>query len=148
MEHASSAHAAHVHPSVNLYLAVFGALMVLTAVTVAVAFFDLGPLNNVVALGIAGIKTSLVVLFFMHVHYASRTTKIFAAAGFFWLSIMIVFTVSDMHVREPMTKPAVQGWSAFPSTSPIKPPTGVAPHAAGEAQHEGGAQSHQEPAQH
>ena len=146
MEHASSAHAAHLHPSVNLYVAVFGALMVLTAITVAVAFLDLGPLNNVVALGIAGIKTSLVVLFFMHVHYASRTTKIFAAAGFFWLSIMIVFTVSDMHVREPGTKPVTQGWSTFPSTSPLEPPAGVTPHAGETAQHEGG--EHQEPAAH
>lgn len=148
MEHASSAHAAHVHPSVGLYLAVFGALMVLTAITVAVAFLNLGPLNNVVALGIAGIKTSLVVLFFMHVHYASRTTKIFAAAGFFWLSILIIFTVSDMQVREPVTKPVSQGWSAFPSTSPITPPAGVTLHAAEQAHDEGGAQSRQEAAQH
>ena len=146
MEHASSAHAAHLHPSVNLYIAVFGALMVLTAITVAVAFLDLGLLNNVVALGIAGIKTSLVVLFFMHVHYASRTTKIFAAAGFFWLSIMIVFTVSDMHVREPVARPVTQGWSTFPSTSPLKPPAGVTPHAGETAQHEGG--EHQEPGAH
>jgi cytochrome c oxidase subunit 4 len=146
MEHAHSTHATHAHPSVGLYLAVFGTLMVLTAITVAVAFVNLGPLNNVVALGIAGIKTSLVVLFFMHVHYASRTTKIFAAAGFFWLSILITFTVSDMHVRSPA--PVSKGWSAFPSTSPIEPPAGVAPHAAEEAQHEGDAQAHQEPAKH
>lgn len=142
MEHASSAHAAHAHPTVKLYVAVFGALMVLTAITVGVAFLDLGPLNNVVALGIAGIKTSLVVLFFMHVHYASRTTKIFAAAGFFWLAIMIVFTVSDMHVREPVTKPVPEGWSAFPSTSPLEPPAGMTPHTAREARHEGEAQAH------
>jgi cytochrome c oxidase subunit 4 len=120
--------------------------MVLTAITVAVAFLNLGPLNNIVALGIAGIKTSLVVLFFMHVHYASRTTKIFAAAGFFWLSILITFTVSDMQVRSPA--PVSKGWSAFPSTSPIEPPTGVAPHAAGEAHDESGSQTHQEPTKH
>jgi caa(3)-type oxidase subunit IV len=118
----------------------------LTAITVAVAFVNLGPLNNVVALAIAGIKTTLVVLFFMHVHYASRTTKIFAAAGFFWLSILITFTVSDMHVRSPA--PVSKGWSAFPSTSPIEPPAGVTPHAAEQAQHESGSQTHQEPAKH
>lgn len=148
MEHAHSAHAGRSHPSVGLYLAVFGALMVFTAITVAVAFLNLGPLNNVVALTIAGIKTTLVVLFFMHVHYASRTTKIFAAAGFFWLAIMITFTVSDMQVREPMTTSTMRGWSAFPSTNPLEPPAGVTPHAAGEAQHEGETQSHQEPAKH
>ncbi|MGE0682662.1 MAG: cytochrome C oxidase subunit IV family protein [Candidatus Binatia bacterium] len=149
MEHVHSAHATHAHPTVGLYVTIFGALMVLTAVTVGVAFLNLGPLNNVVALGIAGIKTSLVVLFFMHVHYASRTTKIFAAAGFFWLSILIIFTVSDMHVRTPpAAKISTQGWSSFPSTSPIAPPAGVTPHTAGEMQHEGEVQSHQESAQH
>lgn len=141
MEHA---HSEHSHPSVALYFTIFGALMVLTAVTVAVAFVNLGPLNNVVALAVAGVKTALVVLFFMHVHYSSRTTKIFAAAGFFWLAILITFTVSDMHVRSPA--PTSPGWSAFPSTGPIDPPAGVTPH---EASHEEGADSQpKEPAAH
>jgi cytochrome c oxidase subunit 4 len=140
MEHA---HSEHSHPSVGLYFLVFGTLMVLTAITVAVAFINLGLLNNVVALLVAFIKTILVVLFFMHVRYSSRTTKIFAAAGFFFLAILISFTVSDMHVRSPA--PQSKGWSAFPSLSPIDPPPGVIPHGAaqeegqGEAQHESAA---------
>jgi cytochrome c oxidase subunit 4 len=142
MEHA---HSGHTHPSVGLYLAVFGALMALTAITVAVAFVNLGVLNNVVALVIAGIKTTLVVLFFMHVHYASRVTKIFAVAGFFWLAIMITFTVSDMQARTPAPMTSTHGWSAFPSTSPIEPPAGVTPHEASEGE-EGKQQ--QEPAHH
>jgi cytochrome c oxidase subunit 4 len=128
MENSHSAHTAHAHPTVGLYLAVFGALMVFTAITVAVAFVNLGPLNNVVALGIAFTKTILVVLFFMHVHYSSRLTKIFAAAGFFFLAILISFTVSDMQVRHPA--PQSKGWTSFPSTSPIEPPAGVTPHSA------------------
>jgi cytochrome c oxidase subunit 4 len=128
MEHAHSAHAAHAHPTVGLYLTVFGVLMVFTAITVAVAFLDLGLLNNVVALTIAFIKTILVVLFFMHVHYSSRLTKVFAVAGFFFLAILVSFTVSDMQVRTPVTKATSQGWSAFPSTSPIEPPAGVTLH--------------------
>ena len=147
MEHSSSTtHTAPAHPTVGLYLAVFGALIVLTLTTVAVARIDLGVLNNVVALGIAGIKASLVVLFFMHVHYASRTTKVFAAAGFFWLAILITFTVSDMDVRSPA--PQSKGWSAFPSTSPIEPPAGMTPHTGEAAQHEGGEQAQKEPAAH
>ncbi|HXG18621.1 MAG TPA: cytochrome C oxidase subunit IV family protein [Methylomirabilota bacterium] len=142
MEHA---HSGHAHPSVGLYLAVFGALMVLTAITVAVAFVNLGLLNNVVALVIAGVKTTLVVLFFMHVHYASRVTKIFAAAGFFWLAILIIFTVSDMQVRAPAPLTATHGWSAFPSTSPIEPPAGVVPHTASQGEEEA---QQQEPAHH
>ncbi len=139
MEHA---HSEHSHPSVALYFTIFGALMVLTAITVAVAFVNLGPLNNVVALLVAFIKTVLVVLFFMHVHYSSQTTKIFATAGFFFLAILISFTVSDMQVRSPT--PQSEGWSVFPSTSPIDPPAGVTPH---EASHEEGTDSQQkEPA--
>ena len=146
MEHSHSEHAVHSHPSVGLYLAVFGALMVLTTITVAVAFVNLGVLNNVVALSIAGIKTTLVVLFFMHVHYASRVTKIFAVAGFFWLSIMIAFTVSDMQARTSAPSTSSSGWSTFPSTSPIEPPPGVTPHVA--SQEEGEGQPHQEAAHH
>lgn len=142
MEHA---HSEHAHPSVGLYFAIFGVLMVLTAITVAVAFVNLGLLNNVVALLVAFIKTILVVLFFMHVRYSSLTTKIFAAAGFFFLAILISFTVSDMQVRSPA--PQSKGWSAFPSTSPIDPPSGVKPH---EASHEEGKdqQQHESAAHH
>lgn len=139
MEHA---HAEHAHPSVGLYFTIFGTLMVLTAITVAVAFVNLGLLNNVVALLVAFIKTILVVLFFMHVRYSSRTTKIFAVAGFFFLAILISFTVSDMQVRSP--DPQSKGWSTFPSSSPIDPPPGATPH---EASHEEGKdQSQHEPA--
>ena len=62
----------HVVPK-TVYLTIFGALMVLTLVTVVVAFVDLGNLNVMVAMTVAVIKASLVVLFFMHVKYASRS---------------------------------------------------------------------------
>ena len=57
----------HVVP-VWLLAAVFAALMVLTGLTVAVAQVDLGNLNLYLALGIAALKASLVVLFFMHLY--------------------------------------------------------------------------------
>ncbi len=84
----------HIVP-VSTYLKIFGALMVLTAITVGVAFMDLGPLNNVVMLGIAVLKATLVVLFFMHVFYSSRLIWVVVVAGFFWLGIMFVMTGSD-----------------------------------------------------
>ena len=58
----------HVVPT-KIYYAIFATLMVLTGVTVAVAYVDLGPLNTVVALAIACFKALIVVLFFMHVKY-------------------------------------------------------------------------------
>ena len=84
----------HVVP-VKTYLKIFAALMVFTAITVAVAFVDLGPLNNVVMLGIAVVKATLVVLFFMHVRYSTRLIPVVAVGGFLWLLILFGFTMSD-----------------------------------------------------
>jgi cytochrome c oxidase subunit 4 len=89
---------AHVVP-LKTYFAIFGALMGGTALTVFVAFQDLGPMNTVVALTIAGIKALLVVLWFMHVKYSSRLTWIFAVAGFLWLLLMIGLTMADFDTR-------------------------------------------------
>jgi cytochrome c oxidase subunit IV len=88
----------HVAPLRN-YLLVFAALMVLTAITVAAAFMHFGPFNNVVAMAIAVTKATLVVLFFMHVKYSTRLTKLIVVAGFFWLGLMFLFTLADYMSR-------------------------------------------------
>ncbi len=85
--------------SVRTYLAVFVALMVLTAITVFVAFQDLGALNDVVAMAIAGLKAVLVVLFFMQVAHSSRLSKLTVVAGFLWLAILIGITLTDYLTR-------------------------------------------------
>ena len=77
------------------YVGIFLSLMVLTAITVWVAFQHLGPLNDIVAMGIAVTKACLVILYFMHVRYSSRMTRITIAAGFLWLAIMIGITLTD-----------------------------------------------------
>ena len=89
----------HVSPKSH-YLAIFAALLVLTLVTVKVAYLDLGPLNTVAALTIACIKGLLVVLFFMHVKYGSRLTWGFAGAGFFWLIFLFGITMVDYVSRD------------------------------------------------
>lgn len=96
--------AVHVAP-LRTYFLVFLALMVGTAITVWVAFFDLGALNNVVALSIAVVKASLVVLFFMHVAHSTRLTKLVVVGGFFWLLLMFLFTLADYMNR---------GWLGVP----------------------------------
>jgi cytochrome c oxidase subunit 4 len=88
----------HVVPR-KVYYAVFVALLVLTAITTAVSFVDLGPWNTVVALGIAFLKATLVALFFMHVKYSPRLTQVIVAGGIFWLAILIVLTLSDFVSR-------------------------------------------------
>jgi cytochrome c oxidase subunit IV len=77
----------------RVYLTIFALLMVLTAVTTAIAYIDLGPLNPVIALSIAIFKATLVVLYFMHVRYGTRLVWVAAAAGFFWLHILLVTLV-------------------------------------------------------
>jgi len=88
----------HVVP-LRVYLLVFASLLVLTATTVAVAFVDLGTLNNVVAMAIAAVKAMLVVLFFMHVRYSTRLTGLVIGSGLFALAIMIGLTLIDYATR-------------------------------------------------
>ena len=88
----------HVVP-LKTYFVVLASLMVFTAVTVAVAFFDLGPLNNVVMLGIAVFKATLVVMYFMHVKYGTRLIPVVIASGAFFLVILFAITMSDYMSR-------------------------------------------------
>ena len=83
----------------STYLRIFGALMVLSTLTVIVAFINLGPLNNIVALGIAGVKAFLVITVFMHLKFNARILWIVACGGFIWLAVMIAFTLSDLMTR-------------------------------------------------
>ena len=89
---------AHIVPT-RVYFAIYTILLTLTATTVAVAFVDIGPLNNVVALTIAVSKALLVILYFMHVRYGTRLTWLVVSAGFVWLLILIGFTLSDVLTR-------------------------------------------------
>ena len=107
----------HVSPK-SLYYAIFGALMVLTAITVGVAFINLGALNFPVAISIAIIKATLVILFFMHVMYSSRLTKLILATGFFFLGILFVLTLTDYLSR---------GWLTGPPSNQSAPSNQLAP---------------------
>lgn len=89
------------HPviPIKIYVGVFLALISLTITTVAVSKVELGEYNFVVAMTIAVIKGTLVVLFFMHVKQSSSMTKLFVVAGFFWMAILFVFVLSDYFSR-------------------------------------------------
>jgi len=91
--------------SVKTYIAIFLALMVLTALTVYVAFQDFGFLNDVVAMTIAVIKMLLVVMIFMHLKYSARLLWLVAGAGIIWLIIMFGITLSDYRTREWLERP-------------------------------------------
>jgi len=97
--------AEHVVP-LRIYAVIFATLLLLTLVTVDVAFFNFGLMNIYLALAIATTKATLVILYFMHVRYAPSLTWVFAAAGFIWLIILLTFTLSDFLTR---------GWLPMPS---------------------------------
>jgi len=88
----------HIVPT-RTYYTIFAILMTCTALTVAVAYIDLGPFNIVAALAIAVFKAVLVVLFFMHVKYSTHLTWAVVAGGMFWFGILIVLTLSDYLTR-------------------------------------------------
>ena len=117
----------HVSPKTTYY-AIFGALMVLTAITVSIAFINLGALNFPVALGIAILKATLVILFFMHVKYSSRLTKLICGTAFFFLVILFGLTLSDYLSRGWFVAPG--GTAAAGTRVTIGPAAPVEPEAA------------------
>lgn len=89
----------HIVP-VKVYLMIFLALMVGTALTIWAGLQDFpGPLNVVIALTIAVIKATLVVLYFMHVRYSSRLIWVIFASALFWMGILFALTFSDYWTR-------------------------------------------------
>ncbi len=100
--------AAHAGPHVvpkRLYFGVFFALVILTWVTTFVSTIDLGRWNIFVALAIAICKASLVLLFFMHVWYSTRLTKMIVVASLFWLILLLFLTMADFWTRTMMGVP-------------------------------------------
>jgi len=85
--------------STRVYYTIFVILMLCTLLTVWVAFLDLGTLNTVAALAIAVFKTTLVVLFFMHVKYSTRLTWAVVIGSVFWLGILLALTMGDYLTR-------------------------------------------------
>ena len=82
------------------YIVIFLALMLGTLLTVWAGFRDFpGPLNVVVALTIACIKATLVVLYFMHVRYSGRLVSLVIVAALLWLVILFAITFSDYWTR-------------------------------------------------
>jgi cytochrome c oxidase subunit 4 len=103
-EHADHLGAHHIVPK-RVYFAVFITLIVMTWVTAFVSTVDLGRWNIFVALAIAIFKASLVVLFFMHVWYSTRLTKMIVMSSIFWLVLLLFITMVDIWTR---------GWMGVP----------------------------------
>lgn len=94
----TAGHARHI-VSPKTYAAILAALLVGTALTVWASYIDLGIFNPIIALAIACTKATLVVLFFMHVKYSSKLTKLTVGAGIFTFMILIGMTLADYFSR-------------------------------------------------
>jgi cytochrome c oxidase subunit 4 len=81
------------------YAIIFGALLVGTAITIGASYLEMGPWNPVVAIAIACIKATLVVLFFMHIKYSSKLMKLTVGAGVFTFLILVGMSLSDYFSR-------------------------------------------------
>ena len=95
--------------SPGTYIVILLALLVGTALTVLASYIDLGEWriapgltlfwNPVVALAIATTKMMLVVLFFMHVKYSTKLTKLTLASGLFTFLVLVGMTLADYFTR-------------------------------------------------
>ncbi len=100
---------------VKTYVLVFLALLVLVGITTEVAFVNLGPLNTVVAMGIAFAKMMLVLLFFMHLVHSPKLTRVTIIAAFFWLALLMAFVFTDYRSRSWIPDPRPWSSSAPPT---------------------------------
>ena len=106
---------------IPVYMAVFMTLMGLTALTVWVAFLDLGSwsfLHTPLALIIASVKAFVVLWWFMHVKFSVRLTWIFIASGILWLGILLAITIGDYVGRT--WEAQAEGWQAAAVTETVE----------------------------
>jgi cytochrome c oxidase subunit IV len=103
--HAAHDHSGQVHvhiSSARFYWGIFGALIVLTLLTVKVSYYDFGSANIIIALLIATTKASLVAAFFMHLRHDKLFNTLALLSAFLFLAIFILLTYDDLGTRGKM----------------------------------------------
>ncbi|MCH8122792.1 MAG: cytochrome C oxidase subunit IV family protein [Bacteroidetes bacterium] len=93
------AHAEHHITPKKTLIQVFVALITLTAITVFAAQMDLGPLNVPIALSIAIVKASLVVVIFMALKHDNRMNAVVFLVGAVFVVVFLVLTLFDTAYR-------------------------------------------------
>lgn len=141
MAHADSEHHGHHIIPLKLLLTVFAALVALTVITVLTAkFVDLGPLNFPLAISIALLKASLVVGFFMALHWDNKVNALILAIGCIFVVVFLVFTMFDTNFRGD-----ADNTQAIPVEDQIRMEEELRAREAGEAVSAG--EAHSEPAE-
>jgi cytochrome c oxidase subunit IV len=89
---------AHISP-VGVYIGIFAVLIVFTLLTYAVSWVHLGAMNLLVAVIIATIKATLVVMYFMHLKYDARFHTLLLVAALFFGGVFMAYTLNDTEHR-------------------------------------------------
>lgn len=131
--------AVHVHVApAKFYWGIFGALVILTIVTVKVSYYDFGSANTIIAMLIATMKAGLVATFFMHLRHDKAFNTICFLSAFLFLGIFILLTTDDTTTRGRVDDS--YGTKIFPPTGEVAPggfpsamviPSSSAPHGGG-----------------
>ncbi len=100
----TSSHAHHHITPLKVYLGIGATLLVMTAVTVAVAAVDFGPANILIAMLIAGFKASLVAFFFMHLWYDNKLYFLIFFSSLAFLAVFIGLTMFDTERRAELDR--------------------------------------------
>ena len=119
-DHSADDGAVHAHiSSVNLYLGIFGALIVMTIVTVLLSLVHLGPLNLAIAIVIATIKAGLVVTFFMHLKDDNRFNALLFIGTLLFAGVFLAYTSNDTSRRSEVD--SMQGAHVYDATGERAP---------------------------
>lgn len=107
--------------STAMFTNVLLTLLVLTVITVAISRIDFGGANMLIAMAIASVKASLVILFFMHMKWDTAINRIVFLSSFLFLALLFVFTLADQGTRRVdhemhTTKTPVNSQWVHPST--------------------------------
>jgi cytochrome c oxidase subunit 4 len=114
--HAGESHGHEIHPT-SMYLKTAFVLALFMGITIWASFISFPGgvvVNNLIAIGIATFKVGVVVLYFMHVKWASNLGKLWAFIGFFFvLTLGVIYLDYFWRSHEH-----VNGWiKEYPETA-------------------------------
>jgi len=104
------------------YVVIWIVLLGFTLLTVWTGHKDLGAANLPIAITIATIKATLVVLFFMHLSESHGSNRLVFVVSIIFALVMMLGVFGDLLTRNPMSLPS--GAPAFD----ISPESHMAPH--------------------
>ncbi|MEM9459901.1 MAG: cytochrome C oxidase subunit IV family protein [Myxococcota bacterium] len=132
----------HISP-LKSYMAVFGALLVLTGLTYAVSYMSLGPASLPVAMIVALAKATLVCMYFMHLKYDDRYHVFVFLSTLIFVGIFFTFTIFDLQSRDKLSEEQGTFFMKEYDREPPPPPV-VIPHGEGHGEGEHGEGDHGE----